>query len=144
MAEPRSEITMAKEELPEVHGRANTEPATGFSVFTAEEKRFVLPRKLGDRVLAFVLSCVLTGFFALEFARLDRETPSGWLLKALRVLGIEVMFTFGIFSVLALIWAIFTPRSFESFLDHSVRKVLVTIAIVVAATVLTILYYTVF
>jgi hypothetical protein len=110
---------------------------------TAMAKEFVLPRKLGDRLLAFVLSCVLTGFFALEFARLDRETPIGWLRKALQVLGIEVMFTFGIFSVLALIWAVFTPRSFESFLNRSVRKVLATIAIVVAATVFTVLYYTV-
>src|SRR5688572_6710447 len=100
---------MAKEEPFEVHDSANA-PVTGFSVFTAEEKKFVLPRKLGDRLLAFVFSCVLTGFFALQFIRLDRETPTGWLRKALQVLGIEVMFTFGILSVLALIWAVFTDQ----------------------------------
>jgi len=111
-------------------------------MFTEEERKFVLPRKLGDRILAFVLSCVLTGFFALMHVKLEDKPATGWLQKLLHGLAVETMFMFCIFSFLALIWVVFTPSWLESLLNKSVRKVFTTIAVVLAAAVFTILYYT--
>jgi len=111
-------------------------------MFTEEERRFVLPRKLADRLLAFVFGCVLTGFFAVMHIRLESKPATGWLGKLLHGLAVETMFTFGIFSVLALIWAVFTPRWLESLMTQSVHKVLTTIAVVLAAGLFTVLYYT--
>ena len=111
-------------------------------MFTEEERKFVLSRKLGDRILAFVLSCVLTGFFALMHVKLEDKPATGWLQKLLHGLAAETMFIFCIFSLLALMWAVFTPSWLESLLSKGVRKILTTIAIVLAATVFTILYYT--
>jgi uncharacterized membrane protein YqjE len=111
-------------------------------MFTAEERKFVLPRKSGDRLIAFVFGCVLTGFFALMHVRLEDKVETGWLRKLLHGLAVETMFTFGIFSLLALIWALFTPRWLESLVSQSLRKVLATIAVVLTAAVFTVLYYT--
>jgi len=111
-------------------------------MFTEEERRFVLPRKIGDRVVVFVFGCVLTGFFALMHMRLEKSATIGWLGSLLRGLAVETMFTFSIFSFLALIWALFTPRWLEILLSQSVHKVLTTIGIVLVAAVFTVLYYT--
>ena len=112
-------------------------------MFTEEERKFVLPRKRGDRVVALVLSSVLTGFFALMHVKLEATKASGWLQKLLHGLAVEVMFVFCIFSFLALIWALFMPDWLESLLGGTVRRVLVLIALVLVATAFTILYYTI-
>jgi len=110
-------------------------------MFREEERKFVLPRKRGDRFVVFVFSCVLTGFFALMHFKLERTTASGRLQEILHGLATEAMFVFCIFSFLALIWALFMPGWLESLMSQTVRKVLAIIALVLAATVLTILYY---
>jgi hypothetical protein len=110
-------------------------------MFTDEERRFVLPRKLGDRLITFIFGCVLTGFFALMHFRLERQPATGWLGKLLHGLAVETMFTFAIFSFLALVWALFTPHWLESLLARSVRKVLTIMAVVLIAAVFTVLYY---
>lgn len=112
-------------------------------MFTEEERKFVLPRKRGDRFIVFVFSCVLTGFFALMHSKLEQTPASGHLQQILHALAIETMFIFCIFSFLALIWALFTPHWQESLLSQTVRKVLSIIAVVLGATVFTILYYTI-
>jgi hypothetical protein len=56
-------------------------------------------------------------------------------------IAVETMFTFAIFSLLTAVWALFTPRWFESVISHGFRKVLTVIAVVLLATVFTILYY---
>ena len=106
-----------------------------------QRDNLVLPRKLGDRLLLLVFSSVLASFFALTFA-LQERTTTGWLGKLLGGLAVETMFTFSIFSFLAVVWALFTPRWLESLMGRGFRKVLTTIAVVLAATVFTILYYT--
>jgi ABC-type Fe3+-siderophore transport system permease subunit len=111
---------------------------------SAQQKESLsLPRKLGDRLLLVVFSTVLAGFFALMSQALQQRTPTGWLAKLLHGLAVETMFTFCIFSFLALVWALFTPRWLEALLGQSFAKVLTTIGVVLAATVLTILYYTI-
>ena len=65
----------------------------------------------------------------------------GWLGELLHGLAVETIFTFSIFSFLAVVWALFTPRWLESLMSQGLRKVLTTIAIVLVATVFTILYY---
>ena len=102
----------------------------------------VLPRKLGDRLLLFMFSSVLAGFFALMSFALRERTVTGWLGSLLHGLAVETMFTFAIFSLLAVVWALFTPRWFESVMAQGFRKVLTVIAVILAATVFTILYYT--
>src|SRR5258708_14973545 len=104
-------------------------------MFTEEERKFVLLRKLGDRILVFVFSCVLTGFFALMHVKLESAPATGWLQKLLHGLAVETMFVFCIFSFFALIWAVFTPNWLESLLNKTVRKVLTTIIVVLAAAV---------
>jgi hypothetical protein len=108
---------------------------------TKEERRFVLPRKVGDRVLAFVLGCVLTGFFALMHVQLERRAVPGNLGGILHAIAVETMFVFSLFSALALLWAAFTPRWLEALLTRTLSKVLTTIVIVLVATVCTVLYY---
>src|SRR3954462_10339746 len=108
-------------------------------MFTEEERRFVLPRKVGDRVVVFIFGCILTGFFALMHMRLEKSAMTGWLGSLLRGIAVETMFTFALFSVLALLWALFTPHWLESLVNRSVRKVLTMIAVVLAATVFTVL-----
>jgi hypothetical protein len=112
-------------------------------MFTEEERKFVLPRKRVDRFVVFVFSCVLTGFFALMHSKLEQTTASGRLQEVLHALAIETMFVFCIFSFLALIWALFMPQWLELLMSQTVRKVLSIIAVVLAATVFTILYYTI-
>jgi hypothetical protein len=112
-------------------------------MFTLEERTFVLPRKIGDRFVTFVFACVLTGFFALAHFRLESKPVTGWLGTLLHGLALETMFTFAIFSFLALVWAVFTPRWLESLVSQTVRKVRRTVAVVLVATVFTILYYTI-
>ena len=53
------------------------------------------------------------------------------------------MFVFCIFSFLALIWALFMPPLLESLISQTIRNVLAVIAVVLAATVFTILYYSI-
>ena len=101
-----------------------------------------MPTKVGDRVVVFVFGCVLTGFFVLMHMRLENSATTGWLGSLLRGMAVETMFTFAVFSFLALIWALFTPRWLEALGSQTLRKVLTMIAVVLAATVFTILYYT--
>jgi len=111
-------------------------------MFTEEERRFVLPRKLADRLLVFVFGCVLTGFFALMHIRLESKPATGWLEKFLHAMAVETMFTFGIFSILALVWAALTSRWLESLMTRWVSKVLTVIVVVLLAGLFTVLYYT--
>src|SRR5882762_1245921 len=109
---------------------------------TPPKDSLVLPRKLGQRLLLFVFSSVLAGFFALMSFALRENTATGWLGSLLHGLAVETMFTFSIFSLLAVVWALFTPRWLESVMAQGFRKVLTVIAVILAATVFTILYYT--
>lgn len=107
----------------------------------SKKNSLVLPRKLGDRVLLFVFACVLGGFFALMTFVLRERTPTGWLGSLLHHIAVETMFTFAIFSLLTVAWALFTPRWLESALSHGFRKVITVIAVVLLATVFTMFYY---
>jgi hypothetical protein len=102
----------------------------------------VLPRKLGDRLLLFAFSSVLAVFFALMSFAMRETSTTGWLGSLLHGLAVETMFTFGIFSLLAMVWALFAPRWLESVMAQGFRKVLAIIAVILTATVFTILYYT--
>jgi len=106
-----------------------------------QKDRLVLPRKLGDRVLLFVFASVLAGFFTLMTFALRETTPTGCPGSLLHHIAVETMFTFAIFSLLTVVWALFTPRWLESLMSHGFRKVLTVFAVVLAATVFTILYY---
>jgi hypothetical protein len=110
-------------------------------VHSEEKDKLVLPRKLGDRILLFIFCSVLTGFFTLMSFALHGRVAKGWLDTLLHELAVDTMFTFSIFSLLAVIWALFTPRWLESLMNQGFRKVLATIGIVLAATVFTILYF---
>ena len=109
---------------------------------TEPKDSLVLPRKIGDRLLLFVFSCVLTGFFALMSFALRERTVTGGSGSLLHGIAVETMFTFAIFSLLAVVWALFTPRWLESVMAQGFRKVLTVIAVILAATVFTILYDT--
>src|SRR5437016_14418723 len=116
-----------KAKLPEFQINTQLSGRTALSIilvaipmFTDEERRFVLPRKLGDRLVAFIFGCVLTVFFALMHFRLESQPAVGWLGKLLHALAVETMFTFAIFSLLALVWALFTPHWLETLLTRSV------------------------
>ena len=61
---------------------------------TEPKDSLVLPRKIGDRLLLFVFSCVLTGFFALMSLALRERTVTGWLGSLLYGIAVETMFTF--------------------------------------------------
>jgi hypothetical protein len=100
----------------------------------------LLPCKIGDRLLLSVFCSVLAFFFAAMIFALRGKPSKGWLDLLLHELGIDTMFTFCIFSFLGMIWALFTPHWLESLLDKSFKKVLATIAVVLAATVFTIIY----
>ena len=108
---------------------------------TEQKDNLILPRKLGDRVLLFVFGLVLAGFFALMTFALRERTPTSWLGNLLHHIAVETMFTFAIFSLLTVVWALFTPRWLESVMAHGFRKVLTVIGVVLLATVFTILYY---
>jgi hypothetical protein len=108
---------------------------------TEQKNSLVLPRKLGDRALLFVFACILGGFFALMTFALRERTPTGWLASLLHHIAVETAFTFAIFSLLTVVWALFTPRWLESVIAHGFRKVLTVIAVVLLATVFTVLYY---
>jgi magnesium-transporting ATPase (P-type) len=101
----------------------------------------VLPRKLGDRILLFAFCSVLTVFFALMTFALHGRATNSWLDILLHGLGLDTMLTFSIFSFLAMIWSLFTPRWMESLMNQGFRKVLTTIGVILVATVFTILYY---
>jgi hypothetical protein len=107
-----------------------------------QKDSLVLPRKLGDRILLFVFASVLAGFFTLMTFALRERTTTGWLGSLLHHIAVETMFTFAIFSLLTVVWALCTPRWIESLMSHGFRKVLAVIGVVLAATVFTILYYT--
>jgi hypothetical protein len=108
---------------------------------TDRRDSLVLPRKLGDRLLLFVFAFVLACFFALMSFALRERIPTGWVGSLLHGIAVETMFTFSIFSVLTVVWALFTPHWLESVMTHGFRKVVTIIAVVLAATVFTILYY---
>lgn len=76
----------------------------------------------------------------MSFALHDRK-PKGWLDTLIHGLGVDTMFTFSIFSFLGMIWALFTPNWLEALMNQGFRKVLTTIAVVLAATVFTIIYF---
>lgn len=103
----------------------------------------ILPRQAGDRFLLLVFGTVLAGFFALMTFAMQERTATGWLASLLHHIAVETMFTFAIFSLLAVVWALFTPRWIESAISQGFWKVLSVIAVVLLATVFTILYYTV-
>jgi hypothetical protein len=111
-------------------------------IFSDDERRFVLPRKLGDRIVVFIFGSVLTAFFALMSFRLDSTPLPGWLGKVLRGVVVEAMFAFAVFSGLALIWALFTPRWLEALINQGTRKVMSTIVVVLISAAFTILYFT--
>jgi hypothetical protein len=112
-------------------------------MLTQQKDSLILPRKLGERVLLFLFGTVLVGFFALMAFAMQERTPTGWLGSLLHHIAVETMFTFAIFSLLTVVWALFTPRWIESAMAHGFRKVLSVIAVVLLATVFTILYYSV-
>ena len=107
-----------------------------------QKDRLVLPRKLGDRLFLFLFGSFMAAFFALMTVVLREARRTDWLGAFLHALAVETMFTFSIFSLLAVVWALLTPRWLESLLSHAFRKVLVVVAVVLMATVFTILYYT--
>jgi len=112
-------------------------------MLSQQKDNLILPRKLGERVLLFLFGTVLVAFFALMTFAMQERTPTGWLGSLLHHIAVETMFTFAIFSLLTIVWALFTPRWIESAMAHGFRKVLSVIAVVLLATVFTILYYSV-
>ncbi len=104
----------------------------------------ILPRKLGDRLFLFFFGLFFAAFFALMglcMSPLVRETRNeDWLQGCLHDLAVDTMFTFSMFSLLTVVWALFTPRWLESAMSRTYRKVIAAIAVVLVATVFTILY----
>jgi len=81
---------------------------------TQQKDNVILPRKLGDRVLLFLFGTVLVGFFALMTFAMQERMPTDWLGSLLQHIAVDTMFTFAIFSLLTVVWALFTPRWIES------------------------------
>jgi hypothetical protein len=108
---------------------------------TEQKDTLTLPRKLGDRLFLFLFASFFAAFFALMSLVLRETRQTDWLESILHGLAVEMMFAFSIFSLLTVVWALFTPRWLESLMSHAFRKVLTIIAVVSTATVFTILYY---
>ena len=109
---------------------------------TSSRDHLILPRRLGDRVVLFVFSSMVGGFLWCLSIALRETKTSGWLESLVLFVGVEAIFTFCIFSGLAVIWALFTPRWLESVVKHGFQKVVFVIAVVLAAAILSILYHT--
>jgi hypothetical protein len=108
-----------------------------------ERDSLILPRTLGERLLLLVFCSVLTAFFTFMAFALRDKAAAGWLDRLVHGLAVETMFTFVIFSFLAVIWVLFVPRWLESLMRHTFRKVLTAIGIVLAALVFTVMYFVV-
>lgn len=78
------------------------------------------------------------GFMLTE---MDKWKPVGVAEKVVHGLGVEIFITFGLFSVLGVIWALFAPRWLERFLQRGFQKVIAVFCVIGVATILSVAFY---
>jgi hypothetical protein len=94
----------------------------------------VFPRSVGDRVLIGLLG-IASGLTAgVTGALLLPIRPEPWIERAGLALTVEALFTFALFSGLAVVWAIFMPQWLDRALAIAANKTLLAIGALALAS----------
>lgn len=94
----------------------------------------VFPRSVGDRVLIGLLG-IASGLTAgVTGALLLPIRPESWIERAGLALTVEALFTFALFSGLAVVWAIFMPQWLDRALAIAANKTLLAIGALALAS----------
>jgi len=104
-----------------------------------QTERLILLRTFKERFRLVVLGGGFAAFMFFIVTLMFQWHPVGFAELAVHFLADDVFITFGLFSVLACLWGLFTPRWIESFLDRSFRRVLGVITVIAVASALSVL-----
>ena len=104
-----------------------------------QTERLFLPKNFRERFWLVLLGGGFAAFMVFIESLMFQWHPVGMAEIVIHFLADDVFITFGLFSILAFLWAIFTPRWIESFLERSFRRVLRVITVIAVASAVSVL-----
>lgn len=104
-----------------------------------QTKRLFLPRGFRERFWVVLLGGGFAAFMIFIESLMFQWHPVGIAEIAVHFLADDIFITFGLFSILAFLWGVFTPRWIESFLERSFRRVLRVFTVIAVASALSVL-----
>ena len=72
---------------------------------------------------------------------MNKWKPSGTSEHIVHALGVEIFLTFGLFSILGIVWGLFAPAWLERFLQRGFQKVVAVVCVIAVASILSVLFY---
>ena len=103
--------------------------------------RLVLLRTFKERVRLVFLCSGMAAFMGFILSLMNEWKPSGTKEHIVHALGVEIFITFGLFSVLGIVWGLFAPRWLERLLQRGFQKVIAVVFVVAAASILSVSFY---
>jgi hypothetical protein len=104
-----------------------------------QTERLILPRTFRERFWLVLLGGGFAAFMVFIVTLMFQWRSVGIAEYVVHFLADDIFITFGLFSALACLWGLFTPRWIESFLDRSFRRVLRVITVIAVASALSVL-----
>ena len=102
--------------------------------------KLVLPRTFTERALLTVVCCGFAALMKFIVGEMGNMHPVGFVRHLIRAVGMEAFITFGLFSVLGVIWGLFAPRWLERILERAFWKVLLVIGMLAAGSILLLVF----
>lgn len=104
-----------------------------------QTERLFLLRSFRERFWLVVLGGGFSAFMVFIVSLILQWHPVGITELVVHFLADDVFISFGLFSILAFFWGLFTPRWIESFLERSFRRVLRVITVIAVASAISVL-----
>ena len=103
--------------------------------------KLVLLKTFKERVRLTFFCSGFAAFMGFMLVGSHQWKPIGFLEHLVHALGVDIFITFGLFSVLGLIWGVFAPRWLEQFLQRGFQKVIFIFCVIGVGCILSVTFY---
>ncbi len=103
--------------------------------------KLVLLRTFKERFYLVLFCSAFTAFMAFMLHEMSKWKPVGIIEHLVRFAGVEIFTTFGLFSVLGVIWGLFAPSWLERLLQRMFRKVVGVIGAIGVVSILSVVLH---
>jgi hypothetical protein len=103
--------------------------------------RLVLLRTFKERVRLTFLCSGFAAFMGFMLTEMDKWKPVGVIEHLIHGIGVEIFITFGLFSLLGVVWGLFAPSWLERFLQRGFQKVVAIFCVIGVGSILSVAFY---
>ena len=103
--------------------------------------KLTLLRTFKERVRLIFLGSGIAAFMGFMLTEINKWNPVGIAEHLVHAIAVEIFMTFGLFSLLAVIWGLFAPLWLEQLLRRGFQKVVVVFCVIGVAAVFSVGFY---